>query len=404
MFLTLENASNLLNDFEKELKNSFSICVHIIDNNTKVFIIEDSLVLLGCIIEFYNPYPIEKQGNYYYLSIEELTYNNLSFKFNCSDFCTKCKNIYNIDLPFYVEYLKFKGYNDIRYMPGNPRYYSISAPRRVDLLLPNLKLKERIDAWPGFLYYIIVLELESADNKIGVGIFYTNQKPHNYINRKCNKWIKNGFSEGNMNLIGQGHYGVRKYKNKKYAYHLEEAFYSYKDSQYSRLKRQIIIEKHLTYFYIKQFFKNKSDIEKYAYELLAKTCQGKCEDIEKCVYSKPKNKWINEELVYNLVKKGFKGYKIIYQHRPFFLRTPKGGQMSYDVFIVDLNIAIEYQGKQHFEPVEFFGGKEGFEQTIKRDRIKQEISKQNNVKLIYINYWEEITEKLIRDKVNNCLN
>ena len=61
-----------------------------------------------------------------------------------------------------------------------------------------------------------------------------------------------------------------------------------------------------------------------------------------------------------MCKKIFKNNKVIYQHRPFFLKSDIGGQMSYDVFISGFNIAIEYQGKQHFEPIDYFGGEEAF--------------------------------------------
>lgn len=77
--------------------------------------------------------------------------------------------------------------------------------------------------------------------------------------------------------------------------------------------------------------------------------------------------------------------------------------MSYDVFISELDIAIEYQGKQHFQPVEFFGGEEGFESLKKRDARKLELSKEHGVKLIYINYWEEVNEALIRTRVEEAI-
>lgn len=73
--------------------------------------------------------------------------------------------------------------------------------------------------------------------------------------------------------------------------------------------------------------------------------------------------------------------------------------MSYDVFIAGLNVAIEYQGKQHFEPVDFFGWEEGYRKTVERDKLKKQLSDEHGVKLIYINYWEDITMKLIDEKV-----
>ena len=73
--------------------------------------------------------------------------------------------------------------------------------------------------------------------------------------------------------------------------------------------------------------------------------------------------------------------------------------MSYDIFISRLNVAIEYQGKQHFEPVEFFGGREAFEKLQIRDKEKAELSRKHGVKLVYINYWEDITPELIIERV-----
>ena len=73
--------------------------------------------------------------------------------------------------------------------------------------------------------------------------------------------------------------------------------------------------------------------------------------------------------------------------------------MSYDIFISGLNIAIEYQGRQHFEPVAFFGGEEAFEDLQARDKLKAKLSAENGIKLVYINYWEAITPELVIDRI-----
>lgn len=90
---------------------------------------------------------------------------------------------------------------------------------------------------------------------------------------------------------------------------------------------------------------------------------------------------------------------VTFQHRPFFLRTPIGGQMSYDVYISGLNVAIEYQGKQHFNPVDFFGGYTAFQNVQRRDKLKADLSRAHGVKLVYVNYWEDITPALIVERV-----
>lgn len=75
------------------------------------------------------------------------------------------------------------------------------------------------------------------------------------------------------------------------------------------------------------------------------------------------------------------------------MRRDKGG----------LNVAIEYQGKQHFEPVEIFGGEEHFKDQVYRDKLKKELSAANGVSLVYINYWDDISPDLIRERVENAL-
>ena len=47
---------------------------------------------------------------------------------------------------------------------------------------------------------------------------------------------------------------------------------------------------------------------------------------------------------------------------------------------------IEYDGKQHFEPIEYFGGEVGFKNTQKRDEIKNRYCKQHNIPLLRLPY------------------
>lgn len=60
--------------------------------------------------------------------------------------------------------------------------------------------------------------------------------------------------------------------------------------------------------------------------------------------------------------------------------------LRFDYYLPDYNVLIEIQGKQHYEPVEKFGGTKAFEEGQIRDKIKQDWCKRNNVKLIYISY------------------
>lgn len=149
--------------------------------------------------------------------------------------------------------------------------------------------------------------------------------------------------------------------------------------------------------------RNKDDLWQIKWNILENAKKGFYDNIERNTYIRPSNRWKTEELIYKYIKKIYKNYKVIYQHRPFFLVGPSGGQMSYDIFITGLNIAIEYQGRQHFEPVDFFGGQESFEKTIVRDKLKKELSEKNNIKLIYINYWENVSLSFIKEKIEKIL-
>ncbi|WNF07264.1 hypothetical protein [Brevibacillus borstelensis] len=52
-------------------------------------------------------------------------------------------------------------------------------------------------------------------------------------------------------------------------------------------------------------------------------------------------------------------------------------------------LLIEYDGEQHFKPIKFFGGEKDFEIRKKRDKIKEDYCKSNNLRLLRINYTQE---------------
>ena len=59
---------------------------------------------------------------------------------------------------------------------------------------------------------------------------------------------------------------------------------------------------------------------------------------------------------------------------------------------------IEYQGEQHYSPIEHFGGKERFEINQLRDSIKREYCIKNNIPLLEIPYWEYNNVDLILEE------
>lgn len=141
--------------------------------------------------------------------------------------------------------------------------------------------------------------------------------------------------------------------------------------------------------------------------------RGKCEntsyeDIDLVMksrlnYGKALGKWKREEELYQLIKKVYKKYNVIYQYKPLFLKNPYGGQQSIDIYIEDIKIGIEYQGKQHYEAISIFGGDEGLLQTQLRDRRKLDKCTENGVKVVYIKYDEKFSQKMIKEKIEKAI-
>ena len=78
--------------------------------------------------------------------------------------------------------------------------------------------------------------------------------------------------------------------------------------------------------------------------------------------------------------------------------------LPFDFYLPDYNICIEYDGEQHYKPVEWFGGEEGFKKTQKRDNIKTQYCIDNNIPLLRIRYDQDIVSTLenflLQHKIN----
>lgn len=62
--------------------------------------------------------------------------------------------------------------------------------------------------------------------------------------------------------------------------------------------------------------------------------------------------------------------------------------LPFDFYLPDYNVAIEFQGLQHYEPVDYFGGKERFEQQKMRDEIKKKYCQEKCIVFIEISYMD----------------
>ena len=70
---------------------------------------------------------------------------------------------------------------------------------------------------------------------------------------------------------------------------------------------------------------------------------------------------------------------------------------------------IEYQGKQHYEPVNFSGkgeewANDNLKETKKKDKIKRDYCLSNNIPLIEIPYWIRDIESYLEEEMDKMIN
>jgi len=97
------------------------------------------------------------------------------------------------------------------------------------------------------------------------------------------------------------------------------------------------------------------------------------------------SKWKSEMDLYKIISNIYPD--ALYQHRPSWLAP-----QSLDVFVPSTNTAIEYQGIQHYQPIDFFGGDSGYSHRVNLDERKRDLCNQKKVNLIYWRYDEPITK------------
>lgn len=73
--------------------------------------------------------------------------------------------------------------------------------------------------------------------------------------------------------------------------------------------------------------------------------------------------------------------------------------LPFDFYIPELNVCIEYQGEQHYRPINFGGISDedaynNFLITQRHDEIKRNYCIKNNIKLICVPYWENVDKYL----------
>lgn len=106
---------------------------------------------------------------------------------------------------------------------------------------------------------------------------------------------------------------------------------------------------------------------------------------------------LHELQMLEIIKQTFPTEDVFYRAKPEWLH-----RLELDVYLPTLGLAFEYQGQQHFRPVELFGGAEAYMKQVERDRLKRELCAQKNMVLIEVYYDEPLSMELILSKIDDA--
>ena len=104
-----------------------------------------------------------------------------------------------------------------------------------------------------------------------------------------------------------------------------------------------------------------------------------------------------ESYISNLLSK----HHIKYIRQKSFDNCKYKHKLLFDFYLPDYNLCIEYDGEQHFHHINYLGVKNKFLLGKKRDKIKDDFCRENNIKLLRIPYTVSFDNiyKLIKNSI-----
>lgn len=98
----------------------------------------------------------------------------------------------------------------------------------------------------------------------------------------------------------------------------------------------------------------------------------------------------NETIGERQIRQWLTVHNIEYEFQKRFVDCCDIHSLPFDFYLPKFNTVIEYDGKQHFEPICFFGGEDKFKITVKHDDIKNNYCANNNIRIIRILYSQNV--------------
>lgn len=101
----------------------------------------------------------------------------------------------------------------------------------------------------------------------------------------------------------------------------------------------------------------------------------------------------------NTIIKTLKDNNIVFEHQKEFDNCKDKRKLYFDFYLPKHNTCIEYDGIQHFESIDFWGGIDNFNYIKEHDRIKNDYCENNGIKLIRIKYDRKLKSDSILQKI-----
>lgn len=117
----------------------------------------------------------------------------------------------------------------------------------------------------------------------------------------------------------------------------------------------------------------------------------------------PKCTLKNQTKLYEKLKESFPNKEILFEVGKEKISWL--GLQRFDIYFSKYNIAVEYNGIQHYIPVKHFGGELKFQNQLEYDELKRQKCKENNCILFEVkyDYTEEDYQKLV-ENIQNIIN
>lgn len=106
------------------------------------------------------------------------------------------------------------------------------------------------------------------------------------------------------------------------------------------------------------------------------------------------SRWKREAQLFQIVRELFPDQRILREASPEWL-----GRMRLDIYLPELQLALEHQGEQHYRPIGAFGGEGAYTRVVERDALKRQLCRENEVEVLDVRFDAPISRAALRQRL-----